>query len=82
MTDVADERRSIPPATVARPKGATTSVETQNRMASELIEQRRPVGRPPKPDAFTTLRVIAVELEPLERSVRRQVLETLLALSE
>ena len=79
MTDISDERRSIPPPVAARPKGAASPSEQMEKIWEP--EKRGP-GRPPKPDAFTILRVIAVELEPLDKAVRRQVLETLLALSE
>jgi hypothetical protein len=75
----------MPPPRAAVPKAVQGNPveQTGERLRSNVeVPGKRPVGRPPKPDAFTVLRVIAAELGPLDKAVRRQVLETLLALSE
>lgn len=73
----------------ARPKLASTP-EQDKRMglqqASHLLpEEKRGPGRPPKPqaaDPFTVLTLIASTLRTVEKPLRKQILETLLALSE
>jgi hypothetical protein len=84
VSDPDTERRSIPGPRAATPKGAALNQSAQNFDTKPEIpaEGKRPVGRPPKADPFTVLRVVAVELKSLDKDARRQVLETLLALSE
>jgi hypothetical protein len=88
VSDVGDDRRAMPPPVAARPKGAplpqrdpTMDAEAEAIIRAQAAEKRGP-GRPPKADPFTVLRVVAVELKSLDKDARRQVLETLLALSE
>lgn len=67
----------------ARPKISPVGQGPQQTNAQD-VEKRGP-GRPPKPqaaDPFTVLTLIASTLRTVEKPLRKQILETLLALSE
>jgi hypothetical protein len=75
----------------ARKLSAAESDKTIERIAAEnpvnyeqiaASLQKRGPGRPAKGDPFTILTLIASSLQTVDKPVRRQILETLLALSE
>ena len=69
----------------ARPKMASESPEHLANQNVSPEPPRRGPGRPPKPetaDPFTVLSLIAAALKTVEKPFRRQILETLLSLSE
>ena len=70
----------------ARPKGVRQII-ADAQSVTELHPEpaKRPVGRPPKPetaDPFTVLTLIASALRTVDKQQRKQILETLLGLSE
>jgi hypothetical protein len=84
------------PPIAARPKGVqhigdtpdpvTKFPPTPEQFARQGLhpgqEPKRGPGRPAKGDPFTILTLIASSLQTVDKPVRRQILETLLALSE